>query len=62
MRLELLDESGKIITGFSKNECVPIQGDDKRLQVKWTVKPIPDYAVKIRFILKRALLYGFEAN
>tara|TARA_Y100001960_G_scaffold109822_1_gene117708 strand:- start:490 stop:774 length:285 start_codon:yes stop_codon:yes gene_type:complete len=62
LRLELLDESGKIITGFSENECIPIQGDHKRIKVKWTERPIPDNAVKIRFILKRALLYGFETN
>ena len=62
LRLELLDESGEVITGFSENDCIPIQGDHKRIQVKWTERPIPDNAVKIRFILKRALLYGFEAN
>jgi len=60
LRVELLDNSRNVIPGFSRSDCHPIQGDHHAMQVSWTGgTEAPPSATKVRFILKRAYLYGF---
>lgn len=60
-RAELLDKSGRPVPGFALNDCPPIIGDHRRVTIKWSGgEHAPAEAVKIRFQLQRAFLYGYE--
>lgn len=57
---ELLDREGRPMPGFSASECEPITGDHRRATFAWKGGVVaPASAAKIRFILKRAFLYGY---
>ena len=61
LRAELQDESGRTLPGFSAEECVPQTGDHTRVAVTWKQgTKVPDGKVSVRFILRRAFLYGYE--
>jgi len=63
LRVELLDSGRNVIPGFSRDECQLIQGDHHATQVNWAGKTeAPEKATRVRFILKRAFLYGFETD
>ena len=63
LRVELLDAGGNVIPGYSRNDCRPIQGDHDSTRVRWAGGMVaPDSAVKARFVLKRAFLYGFDTE
>lgn len=59
VKLELLDANGNVIPGFSQKDC---QGllikDSLDYTVGWK-SPLPGKEVKIRFILRDAMLYSF---
>ena len=58
---ELLDSQGRPIPGFSRQDCSAVTGDQRCVQVKWKGgDTAPKEAVKIKFYLTRAFLYGFE--
>ena len=63
LRIEILDESGKVIPGFSKKDCDPIRSDNVRHVVSWkgksTLSSLHDRALKLRFILQNGSLYSF---
>ena len=59
-RAELTDESGKAIPGFSANDCQPVTGDHRQISMKWKGgQKAPSNAVRIRFVLQNAFLYGY---
>jgi hypothetical protein len=61
LRVELLDKRGNVIPGFSRNDCRPIQGDHHGTHVSWSGgTEAPKSATNVRFVLKRAFLYGFD--
>jgi len=61
--VEALGDQGKVIEGFSKNDCTPITTDSVRHVVKWTGNSdchlIQARPIKLRFYLKKAKLYSF---
>jgi len=58
---ELLDNAGQPISGFTAEDCEPLTGDHSRAVFNWKGgASAPADATKIRFILKRAFLYGYE--
>lgn len=60
-RAELLDASGRVVPGYTVVDCEPITGDPRRAVVRWQGRDkAPPQAVKIRFQLHRAFLYGYE--
>ncbi len=60
-RAELLDKLGRPVPGFALNDCPPIIGDHRRVTIKWSGgESAPAEAVKVRFQLQRAFLYGYE--
>lgn len=60
LRAELLDESGRAIPGFSAKDCQPVSGDHHQIQIIWKGgQKAPSAAVRIRFVLQRAFLYGY---
>jgi hypothetical protein len=63
LRVELLDSGRNMIPGFSRDDCQPIRGDHHATEVSWAGgTEAPNKATKIRFILKRAFLYGFDTK
>jgi len=60
LRAELLDAAGHTLPGFSAEDCEPVTGDQSRAILRWAGGAAPLAApLKIRFILKRAFLYGY---
>lgn len=60
LRAELLDAAGRPIPGFTADDCTPLTGDHHRIAFEWRGgTAAPGNAVKTRFVLKRAFLYGF---
>ncbi len=61
LRAELLDASGQVLVGYSSDDCLPVCGDHHRATVAWSAgNTMPANAAKIRFLIKRAFLYGFD--
>ena len=60
LRAELQDAAGQPLPGFTMEDCEPVTGDHDRVTVAWSGgNQAPASAVKIRFQLHRALLYGY---
>ena len=65
LQVELLDEMGKGITGFSDKTAKKYESvDELRLLPKWEnnidLSPMTGKTVKLRFTLQHAALYAFE--
>ena len=61
LRVELLDGAGRVLPGYSADDCEPVQGDHHALQVKWKGgAAAPANASQARLLLSRAFLYGME--
>ncbi len=61
LRAELLDDNGLPIPGYSIDDNLAISGDHRQAIVKWAGgDSAPAEAVKIRFVLHRAFLYGYD--
>ncbi|MDW8310362.1 MAG: hypothetical protein RMK20_13390, partial [Verrucomicrobiales bacterium] len=60
---ELLDRKNRVLPGFSRNECVPFNGDAVRHELRWKNAQFPDGRApadyKIRFWLKNAELFSY---
>ncbi len=64
IRAELLDDSGQVLEGFSREDCRPIQGRGSRLPVHWTGQEtlkqhLRRGAVRLKLYLDQATVYGF---
>jgi len=61
LRVELLNSSGQACEGYTLEDCQPLTGDHTRATVRWKGgDQAPPEAVKVRFVLHRAFLYGYE--
>lgn len=61
LRAELLDAAGQPVPGFGLQDCAPLTGDHARAAFTWRGgATAPAAAIKTRFVLKRAFLYGYE--
>jgi hypothetical protein len=64
LRVELQDEAGKPIPGFTLADAEPISGDGVRLPVRWRggadLEKLAGQPVRLRFHLKQARLYAFQ--
>ena len=63
IKVEVMDNWNSVWNGYSRDDCRPFAGDDVHHRVSWsggdTVDEIPG-ALKLRFYLKNAELYGFQ--
>ena len=63
MTVELLDENGDVIPGFSAGECNVVKTDGCKIMVSWKehsdLRPLNGRNLKIRFQLEDADLYSF---
>lgn len=64
MRVELQDEAGRAIPGFTMRECPEIYGDELERLVRWNgasdVSTLAGRKVRLRVRLKDADLYAFR--
>jgi hypothetical protein len=62
--VEILDAQRQPITGFSRNDCDLISGDDLRRVVRWRgsehILQVSEKPVHLRFYLKHAKMYSFQ--
>jgi hypothetical protein len=61
LTVELLDESGTVLPGYSASDCHPINGDSVRHEVRWGDKlGLPQGArVRLRFAFDNGSLYSY---
>ena len=64
MQIEILDESGKPVPGFRREECELIFGDALDYPVQWTgerdLNDLQGKRVRLRFILREADVFSFQ--
>jgi hypothetical protein len=64
VRVEILDELGRVIPGFTRDDCDPIRKDNVRSRVSWNgntdVSKLAGKPIKLRFYLRFAKLYAFH--
>jgi hypothetical protein len=62
--VEILDEAGRPMAGYRRNECLLTAFDSTRQEVTWREKPdlasLRGRPVRLRFYLQHADLYGFQ--
>ena len=63
LKVELQDENGKTIDGFSANDCTSVTGNSTKTMVTWknnkSLKQIEKKLIQVKFILADADLYSF---
>lgn len=63
-QVEILDESGQPIPGFSRDEALPLNGNSVRLPARWKgdpdLKKLAGEPVRLRFHLQDCKLYAFQ--
>jgi hypothetical protein len=64
LRAEVLDSGGRVIDGYSVDDCDPFTGDDLRHVVTWKGRPrlprLDGDPFRLRFHLSNAALYSFQ--
>ncbi len=64
IRVEIQDETGKPIPGFTAEDCPPIFGDTIERTVTWkspsALSKLEGKAIRLRFLIKDADLYSFQ--
>lgn len=62
LKAELLDAEGKVIEGFSAEDCIAVSGDGVKLPVRWKNADLAAWkgqTVRFRFLLTNGSLYAF---
>ncbi len=63
LRVEVLDQAGKVIAPFSRRNCIPVRANRTLEAVRWRkggdLSSLAGQPVKFRFYLKNARLYAF---
>jgi hypothetical protein len=63
LRAEILDAGGTPLKGFTGEDCTAVAGDHSDAVMQWKGGTrLPENAARIRFLVKRTYLYGFEAR
>lgn len=63
IRVELLDERGRVMAGYEKEEAEPLRGDGLEQAARWKGKTeLPAGAFRVRFWMREAELYSFFAG
>lgn len=64
IRVEAIDALGRVIKGFSKDDCRPITGDNTRHVVSWAdstnCHSLQARPIQLRIYMSRAKLFSFE--
>ena len=66
LRVEILDDDGRPLTGFSREHCDPFSGDRVRHTVSWQgrsgLQELAGKTVRLKFCLVQARLYAFQVR
>lgn len=65
IKAELLNEEGKVLKGYSRDECIPLTGNSLDETITWEKGkriPVLGHPIHIRFIMKNASLYSFRVG
>lgn len=61
--VEIQDKDGKVIDGFSKNDCVKVSGDNTKCAVTWknnkSLESLANTTIRVKFYLTDGDLYAF---
>jgi hypothetical protein len=62
LRVRVLDEEGRALSGFGFPDCQPVRGDACSHPVRWkqSLAALHDKAVRLDFEFREGQLYGFE--
>jgi len=61
VRVEVLDEAGSSLTGYSRAEAVPLEGDRIDHKAVWRERTkLPDHPVRLRFHIDEGALFAFR--
>ena len=65
VEVELLDEQGQPIPGFTREEILPLNGNSVRLPVRWEgvhsdVSQLAGKPIRVRFLMRECKLYAFQ--
>ncbi len=63
LKVEVLDEKGEIINGFSKDDCLGFNGNETKQIIQWkenaTLKSLKGQKIKLKFYLEKGEIYSF---
>lgn len=63
VRVEVLDEDGRPVTGYTKNDAVALERDGTRARARWRsaadLSALRGRTIRLKFYLRRASLYSF---
>ena len=63
LKVELLNEDGSVITGFSKDDCKTVTGDSVKQRVEWngnaTLASLKDKNIKVKFYVTDGEIFSF---
>ena len=62
LRVEVLDQEGQVISGLSRDRCVPVRTDHTLQEIQWRgadLSTIDGRPVRFRFLLRSGSLYSF---
>jgi hypothetical protein len=65
IRAEMLDDSGRLVRGFTKDDATPVTGDSLAHSVQWTSRKIDQLSpgtYHLRLHLDRATVYAIDLN
>jgi len=65
LRVEVLDDKGNVLPGYSRNDCNDLTGDRIDQKMSWKSKtklPTGKTPVRLRFVMKNASLYSFRVG
>lgn len=63
--VEVLDENGDVLPGYSQADCAPLQDDSTDAPVAWgerSTLPATGGPIRLRFILQNASIYSFRTE
>ncbi len=64
VKVELRDEAGRVLPGFSFADCDPSWGNDTARTITWNAKgdvgPISGRSIRVAFAMRSAKLYAFQ--
>ena len=67
LRVEVLDESGRVHAGLSGDECAPLYRESTTWKPEWgpagqqALARLTGTRIKLRFLMRAAELYSFRA-
>jgi hypothetical protein len=62
LRVEVLDEAGRVVEPFTRSACASIDGDGTKMAVRWAsgdLRALAGRPVRFRFTMTRGRLYAF---